>query len=198
VGWFVICWGAFLLASMVAGALLLSLYRQSTTEQLRRASAAIAHGCDAIAARYQFFASSANGAPSDVHDPKFRRDLTGVIQVARRDLEGVAGGVWQTDGGSLAYAFPTYVGSGEKIDLPQAEESRIREAAETAARDGASFDRRKDGRSQTLLLRACPLPGAIPRLAGWTMARVPTIGPSGGHHSNRTSRGSRSANSSCP
>jgi signal transduction histidine kinase len=68
------------------------------------------------------------------------------------------------------------VGSGEKTDLPQAEESSIREAAESAAHDRESFDRRQNGRSQTLLLRACPLPGAIPRLAAWTMARVPTIG----------------------
>jgi hypothetical protein len=47
-GWFVVCSGAFLLASVVASTLLLALYNQSTTEQLRRASAAIAHGCDAI------------------------------------------------------------------------------------------------------------------------------------------------------
>lgn len=31
IGWFIVCWGAFLLASVVAGALLLSLYGQSTT-----------------------------------------------------------------------------------------------------------------------------------------------------------------------
>jgi hypothetical protein len=50
VGWFVVCWSAFLLAAVVAGALLWSLYQQSTTEQLRRAAAAVAHGCDAVAA----------------------------------------------------------------------------------------------------------------------------------------------------
>ena len=79
-----------------------------------------------------------------------------VIQIALHDLDGVEGGVWQIDRGSLAYAFPTYQGTGEKTDLPQAEESSMREAAESAALNGASFDRRQDGRSQTLLLRACP------------------------------------------
>ena len=54
--------------------------------------------------------------------------------------------------------------------------SNIREAAEAAALGNTSFDRRQDGRSQTLLLRACPLPGAIPHLSAWTMARVVTIG----------------------
>jgi len=43
-GWFIVCWSAFLLASIVVGVLLLSLYRQTTTEQVRRASAAVAHG----------------------------------------------------------------------------------------------------------------------------------------------------------
>jgi hypothetical protein len=57
IGWFVVCWSAFVLASVVVGVLLLSLYRQTTTEQVRRASAAIAHGCDAIAGRYTLFTS---------------------------------------------------------------------------------------------------------------------------------------------
>src|SRR5204862_4560971 len=76
----------------------------------------------------------------------------------------------------LAYAFPTYEGSGEKTDLPQAEQQQIREAAEAAALGGIRVDRRRDGRSQVLMLHACPLPGPVPRLAAWTMTRVPTIG----------------------
>ena len=62
IGWFIVCWGAFLLASVVAGALLLSLYGQSTTEQLRRASATIARGCDAIAARYRVLRHGPNAS----------------------------------------------------------------------------------------------------------------------------------------
>lgn len=87
-----------------------------------------------------------------------------MIQIALHDLDGVEGGIWQTDRGSLAYAFPTYQGTGEKTDLPQAEESSIREAAESAALNGASFDRRQDGRSQTLLLLAYAWPGNIREL----------------------------------
>jgi signal transduction histidine kinase len=175
IGWFVLCWSAFLLASVVVGALLLSLYDQSTTEQLRRASAAVAHGCDAIAARYQFFTTDAR-ASTDLNDPDFMRGLTGVVQIALRDLYGVEGGIWQKDEGSLAYAFPTYEGTGQKTDLPDAERPSIRGAAEAAALDGAPFDRRREGRAQTLLLHACPLPGPISGLSAWTMARVPTTG----------------------
>ena len=176
IGWFVICWSAFLLASVVVGMLLVSLYEQSTAEQLRRASAAVAHGCDAIAARYQFFVTGVAHAPVDLRDADFAGRLTGVVQIALRDLYGVEGGVWQKDEGSLAYAFPTYEGTGQKTDLPEAERASIREAADAAALDGAPFDRRRDGRAQTLLLHACPLPGPIPGLSAWTMARVQTTG----------------------
>ncbi len=176
IGWFVVCWSAFVLASVVVGVLLLSLYRQTTTEQVRRASAAVAHGCDAIASRYQFLVAGTNSPPSDLRAPELVRGLTGAVAIALRDLPGVEGGIWQTEQGSLAYAFPTYEGTGEKTDLPPAEELQIRDAADTSALDGVPVDRRRDTRSQVLLLHACPLTGPIPHLSAWTMARVVSAG----------------------
>jgi signal transduction histidine kinase len=176
VGWFVVCWSAFLVAAVVGGVLLLSLYRQSTTEQLRRGSAAVAHGCDAIATRYQFFVSNTSGPPADLHAPTVTEGLIAAVGIALRDLQGVEGGIWQAQQGSLAYAFPTYEGSGEKTDLPPAEQPQIRAAADTAALDGLPVDRRREGRLQTLLLHACPLAGPIPHLSAWTMTRVDTAG----------------------
>jgi signal transduction histidine kinase len=175
IGWFAVCWSAFVLASVVVGALLLSLYRQTTTEQVRRASAAIAHGCDAIAGRYEFLVAG-NSTPSDLRAPELVRGLTGAVQIALRDLPGVEGGIWQTEQGSLAYAFPTYEGTGEKTDLPSAEEPQIRDIADTSALDGLPVDRRRETRSQVLLLHACPLAGPIPHLSAWTMARVISTG----------------------
>ena len=89
-----------------------------------------------------------------------------LVPLRRHDLQGVEGGVWQAEAGSLAYAFPTYEGTGEKTDLPQAEQPSIKEAAEAAVLYGAAVERRQEARSQVLLLRACPLPGPIPNLAG--------------------------------
>jgi len=175
-GWFIVCWSAFLLASIVVGVLLLSLYRQTTTEQVRRASAAVAHGCDAIAGRYQFLVAGTSIPPSDLRGPELVRGLTGAVAIALRDLPGVEGGIWQTEQGSLAYAFPTYEGTGEKTDLPSAEEPQIRDVADASALDGVPVDRRRDTRSQVLLLHACPLTGPIPHLSAWTMARVMSAG----------------------
>jgi signal transduction histidine kinase len=175
-GWFAICWCAFLLGSVMVGMLLLSLYRQTTTERLRHASAAVAHGCEAIKDQYRFFTVNRSLAPNNLHAPELAEGLTGVVKNALRGLPDIEGGIWQTEQGSLAYAFPTYEGTGEKTDLPPAEEPSIREAAETATFANAPFERRKDSRSQTLLLHSCPLPGPIPHLVAWTMTRVTTAG----------------------
>jgi signal transduction histidine kinase len=176
IGWFVVCWSAFVLASVVVGVLLLSLYRQTTTEQVRRASAAVAHGCDAIAERYQFLMAGTSRPPSDLRATELVRGLTGAVQIALRDLPGVEGGIWQMEQGSLAYAFPTYEGTGEKTDLPSAEVPQIRDIAEASALDGVPLDRRRDTRTQVLLLHACPLTGPIPHLSAWTMGRVVSAG----------------------
>jgi signal transduction histidine kinase len=176
IGWFAVCWSAFLLASVVVGALLLSLYRQTTTEQVRRATAAVAHGCDAIAGRFQFLMAGSAGPPRDLRAPELVRGLTGAVQIALGNLPGVEGGIWQTEQGSLAYAFPTYEGTGEKTDLPPAEEPQIRELADESALDGVPVDLRHDTQSQVLLLRACPLTGPIPHLSAWTMVRVISAG----------------------
>jgi signal transduction histidine kinase len=169
VAWFTICWAAFLVASVLVGALLWSLYRQSTTEQLRRATAGVVYGCDNIAASYR-------AAARTIGEPVRATELTAVVRSALRQLDGVEGGVWSKDQGSLAYAFPTYEGTSEKTDVPQAEEASIREAAEFAGLHGVPYDRRSEGRAQTLLLRGCPIISAQPGLVAWTMTRFATIG----------------------
>lgn len=40
IGWFAFCWGAFCLAALVVGFLLVSLYRETTVERVRRAEGA--------------------------------------------------------------------------------------------------------------------------------------------------------------
>jgi signal transduction histidine kinase len=77
--------------------------------------------------------------------------------------------------GSLAYSFPTYQGAGPKTDLPQAELPRIQAVNRAALSEDRQASARYDAASQILLLTACPLPGPIPGLTGWTMTRVFTF-----------------------
>jgi hypothetical protein len=55
--------------------------------------------------------------------------------------------------------------TGPKTDLPAAERDFIQAVYDEAARDGRPVDRQSVTGGQTLLLRACPLSGPIPRLA---------------------------------
>lgn len=167
-------WGLSLVASLAVAILLIQLYRQSTEAQVARAEAVVARACDIIRDRYGFYASGWAGPAGNGPDRRLRTDLTTVVGTALADQNGVEGGIWQADGGPLAYAYPTYEGTGPKTDLPAAERSQIQAVNQQAWRDEQPVDRRSTSRAQTLLLHACPLGGPLPGLTAWTMIRVQT------------------------
>lgn len=162
-------------AAIAAGALMVGLFRQSATARAGQAEAQIGRACDAIAGAYRFYSAGWQGPPLVPDREALRRDLTTVVQTALHDRFGIEGGIWQRGTGSLAYAFPTYQGGAPKTDVPEAELPRI----ETVNREALAEDRqvgsRYDAASQILLMNACPLPGPIPELTGWTMTRVVTF-----------------------
>ncbi len=136
------------------------------------AEAAIVRACDMIQDRYGFYTVGWSAQASTLSDERLRADLATVVAVALAHQDGVEGGIWQTVSGSLAYAYPTYEGSGPKLDLPAAERDEIQAANERAARDEQPVEHRTSSKTQTLLLHACPLRGPIAGLTGWTMTRV--------------------------
>lgn len=119
-------------ASVAAGALMIGLFRQSATAQAGLAEAEIGRACDAIGSAYRFYSNGWQGPKAGHANDALRRDLTAVVQTALRDRSGIEGGIWQGDAGSLAYAFPTYQGSGPKTDVPQAELPRIQAVNQSA------------------------------------------------------------------
>jgi signal transduction histidine kinase len=165
-------WLMSLIACLAVSVLLVQLHRQSTAAQVGRAEAVVAHACDLIRDRYQFYTTGWQGPAPPLGDDALHRDLTAAVALALARQDGVEGGIWQGEVGSLAYAYPTYEGSGPKSDLPTAERDNIRAINEESAREEQVTDQRVALRSQTLLLRACPLAGPIPQLTAWTMTRV--------------------------
>jgi len=166
-------------AAIATGALMVGLFRQSATARAGQAEAEIGRACDAIVGAYRFYSAAWQGPAAGHYDGGLRRDLTAVVQTALRDRAGIEGGIWQADAGSLAYAFPTYQGSGPKTDVPQAELPRIQAVNRAALAEDRQASSRYDASSQILLLASCPLPGPIPSLVGWTMTRVLTLAGSG-------------------
>jgi signal transduction histidine kinase len=163
-------WLSVAAARAVAAYLMLEMFQISVSAQIDRAGAILSRSCTDIAERYHFYSAGWQGT-QDLQNDTLKRDLQAVVNLALRDQPGVEGGIWQSEAGPLAYAFPTYEG-GAKTDIPAAEYERIRAINQNAARFEEPKEAQFAGRSQTLLLRACPLSGPIAGLTGWTMARV--------------------------
>ncbi len=157
----------FLLAAGVAlGLLTASVYRDSAGVQVAAGRAATEQACRAISLRYaKSMPQPAPAAP--------QTDLLQVLlQLVLIDVPHVEGGVWQEAGGMLAYAYPTYEGSGVKRDVPVTEQPLIVQLAQQAARTGQPQTDVVRGSREALIVAACPLapPGA--GLAAWTMTRT--------------------------
>jgi signal transduction histidine kinase len=164
-------WILSLGACVAVSVLLIRLFQQTTAAQVARAEAVVARSCDVIRNRYAIYVSGWHAAVPAADDQQ-RRDLTGVVALALLHQEGVEGGIWQSGAGPLAYAFPTYPGSGPKTDLPAAERDQIEQVNQQAVRDQRPAEHRAATRTQTILVGACPLEGPLPGLSAWAMTRV--------------------------
>ncbi|MDD4932925.1 MAG: HAMP domain-containing sensor histidine kinase [Methylacidiphilaceae bacterium] len=159
-------------ATASAGALMVALFRQSTTARAEQAQAESGRACDAIVEGCRAFAARSSESPSEASQAPFRASLTAVVRHALQDRPGIEGGIWQEGKGSLAYAFPTYPGERPKTDVPEAELPRIEVVNHASLTASRPIVRRYAFPSQTLLVTASPLRGPIPGLTAWTMTRV--------------------------
>ncbi len=162
-------WIMLVVSGVATGYLLFESFQQTANARLARSEELVARACRDLADRYQFFVAGWRGGPVD---DQLKQQLTAVTLAALAGATGVEGGVWQSDDGSLAYAFPTYEGTGPKTDLPAAELNTIREVNAEALQSGRPASIRQPGRSQVLLVHACPLRGPLPGITGWTMTRA--------------------------
>ncbi|MGJ5181533.1 sensor histidine kinase [Bradyrhizobium oligotrophicum] len=172
-------WLMLAASGATTGYLLVESFQQSADARVTRAQDLVVRGCRDIADRYQFFVSGWRGAPVD---DTLKHDLVPLVQSALAGAPGVEGGIWQAEGGSLAYGYPTYEGTGPKTDLPAAELSVIQQVNAETQRDGRPATVKNDGRSQTLIVHACPLRGPLQGVTAWTMTRAATAqGPAYTH-----------------
>ncbi len=157
-------------SALVTGFLLWQFYRQSANVQVTQAEGAVVRTCRDISDRYAFYVSGWT-RDGDV-DERLRGDLQDVVKAALSRAEGVEGGIWSSTHGSLAYAYPTYEGTGPKTDVPSAELSTIGRVNDDALRSERPVTLRQPSQSQVLVLHACPLNGPIAGATAWTMTRV--------------------------
>ncbi len=164
-------WITLLASALVTAFLLIEFYRQSANVQVAHAEDSIIRACRAIGDRYAFYVSGWRGRDNEIGDV-LKSELQDVIGIALSRAAGVEGGIWQSAKESLAYAFPTYEGTGPKTDIPIAELATIRRVNLEALRIQQPVTVRQSGQSQVLLLHACLLEGPLPEVTAWTMTRV--------------------------
>lgn len=155
-----------LLASAAATAyLMFGFYSQSTAVQVAQAEVAVGRACREIIDRYAALTRRTTGniPPSE---------LGGTVGAALELFPGIEGGVWSAAEGPVAYAYPTYEGTGPKTDLPEAERDSIAGVNAQALRVDHAVAFRRPSRTQVLLVQGCPLHGPEPGLTAWTMGRA--------------------------
>ena len=115
-------WLAIAAVSLVLAALLLVLIRQGAGPQITRATHQAAVSCEALRAGGERVAQAAPDS--------FASTAQAILDLALRDQAGTEGGFWRSGAGVVAYAFPTYDGTGIKRDPPSAELERIGSTAQ--------------------------------------------------------------------
>ena len=155
-------WMMLLASGAATGLLLYGLYGQSTAVQVAEAEVAVTRGCREIIDRV---AGRKGPLPPGTAPER-------IVALALEALPGVEGGIWTASGGSVAYAFPTYEGTGPKTDLPEAERPVIAAVTTEALQVEHAVTLRRPNRTQVLVLQGCPLRAYGPDATAWTMIRA--------------------------
>jgi signal transduction histidine kinase len=159
-------WVILATVSVSLAAVTITLFRSSSSIQIDAVQDVAEQSCRTIAQRYAAsLADAASGSP--------QIDLLQVLlQLVLIETPHVEGGAWNARGGFLAYAYPTYEGSGVKRDVPDAEKPHIAEIAEVAARTQHLQTDVVRASREALVLSACPLRSPANDLVAWTMTRT--------------------------
>nr|WP_313657239.1 ATP-binding protein [Achromobacter ruhlandii] len=169
-----ILWFWIAIVALVLAGLLVALSRQGAGSQVARARDLAAVSCEALragAARLPRVAPPGPRAPA--------AELPGaqaILDLVLRDRVGMEGGFWQPGAGVVAYAFPTYDGTGIKRDPPSAELERIGATAQRALDGAGLVTDMRPGLREAVVFAACPAEIGNRPLAAWTLTRVPLIG----------------------
>lgn len=164
-----ILWLAFSGISLALAIVLYGVYQQGVDVRVREAQATLHAACEAVHARY---VSALDGAyrpalSSAGRDPQLER----LMDASLLPFPGIEGGIWSAAQGFIAYGYPTHGSASRKTDIPVAEQPLIVEAVERATKTAERVELLREGQRETLLLTACPLPGAPTDQVVWVLKR---------------------------
>src|SRR5256885_1299752 len=159
--------------ALVLAWLLLLLTRQGTDQQVSRARDAAGVSCSALQAGAARMGLA--GLMADTPSAQAPSAPQAGLDPALPERPGMEGGFWGEGPGVVAYAFPTYDGSGIKRDAPSAEMERIASTAQRARDSAGLVTDLRPGLREAVVFAACPAQADAPALVAWTLMRVPLI-----------------------
>lgn len=176
-----ILWAFIALIALILAFLLLQLSRQGASSQISQATAQAAVSCATMSAGLAHALGTNSGTARSAADADGLPGsslMQAVIDLSLRDQAGVEGGFWHPQRDVVAYAFPTYDGSGIKRDPPGAEMERIVSTAQRALDGATTVTDVRPGLREAVVFAACPVPPGKVALTAWTLKRVPVMSAS--------------------
>jgi len=160
-------WSAIAAVALLLVWLLFELSRQGAPAQIEQARLHAAASCQAMQ-------NGVTQARLNTVLPASEATSTwrAIIDLALREEPGSEGGFWQPGVGVFAYAFPTYDGSSEKRDPPEAELDKITATASLASQARTLILEVRPGLREAIVFAACPLTSAPAGPVAWVMKRV--------------------------
>ena len=154
------------------------MFSSALSERVAAESQQASAACTAVASRYDLSLVRASETNIDL--------MHAVLDLVLARAEGIEGGFWSATNGVqdsskafLAYAFPTYNGSGAKRDVPEAETPLIQRALEKASSAGSLQSHVVLSDADAVIAVACPI-AHHDGLFAWTLTRArPPLGPYG-------------------
>ncbi len=125
----------------------------------------------------QSYQAAASSLPRDAHTTHAtgaEATLRALVSAVLGGFPGVEGGFYDSGHGALlAYAYPTYQGSGPKTDIPPAERGSILKVAEAATSAGSTAELRVEAGHDVILFYALAIERqGAPAEAVWVMRRL--------------------------
>jgi signal transduction histidine kinase len=168
----------WLLVAVLCGLLTAAVWLMLSSalgERVTTAKQQATAACTSVASRYDLSMQRPAEANVDL--------MHAVLDLVLIRTEGIEGGFWNgassASNGFLAYAFPTYEGSGVKRDIPEAETPLIVRTLKTAAGTGQMRVDVVSSGADAVVAVACPVPNHA-HLFAWMLTRArPPLGPYG-------------------
>ena len=169
-----ILWLSIAVVALVLVWLLLLLSRQGAGPQIAQARQLVSTSCQTLQAGAARIRQQLPSVDDQSHHMTSAA-AHAVLDLALRDQPGMEGGFWRADAGVVAYAFPTYDGTGIKRDPPNAELERIASTAQRAQDSAGLVAEVRPGLREAVAFAACPVETDDRRLIAWTLMRVPLL-----------------------